>query len=339
MDASADTLYFTDVGNHRVRAIDLATRVIRTFAGGGAAEIGDSGPATDAQFSTHPMRVRLDRAGHVYVTDAHQNRIRRIDRATDIITTVAGNGEEAYAGDGGPATGASLRVPHDARHDRAGNLYIADTQNHRVRRVDAQTGLITTVAGTGEAGFSEDGRPAAESRLNAPLAMDIDPEGNIYIVDTDNLRIRRIDAQTGVITTAAGCGRMGPTEDGIPAIAATFGRPRDVRIGSDGCVYVADGSNAIVCRIDPATELIHIVAGCNAEGFSGDGGPASEAELGHPYSIAFDPAGHLYMKDCTNRRIRKVDAQTDIITTIAGTGEKGCSGDGGPAVEARLAIA
>ena len=261
MDASAENLYFTDVGNHSLRAVDLATGVIATVAGGrppemGASPAGDGGPATEAAFSTHPMRVALDAVGHLYVTDAHQNRVRRIDAATGLITTVAGNGEEGFAGDGGPATAASLAVPHGCRFDRDGNLYIADTHNHRIRRVDAATGVVATVAGTGEKGYAGDGLPALESKLYAPLAVDVAANGDLYIVDTDNLRFRCLEAATGILRTVAGCGEMGPTETGIPALEAKFGRPRDIRVRG-GQVYLVDGNNSSIFRLDLGSGLLH----------------------------------------------------------------------------------
>ena len=342
MDASADNLYFTDVGNHRLRAVDLATGIIATVAGGrppemGASPAGDGGPATKAAFSTHPMRVALDGLGHLYVTDAHQNRVRRIDAASGVITTVAGNGEEAFAGDGGPATGASLAVPHGCRFDRDGNFYIADTRNHRIRRVDAATGVISTCAGTGEEGYSGEGLPALDSKLFAPLAADVAANGDLYIVDTDNLRFRCLEAATGILRTVAGCGGMGPTETGIPALEAKFGRPRDIRVRG-GQAYLVDGDNSGIFRLDLGSGLLHRLAGTGSSGFSGDGGPADRAQLDHCYSMAIDPAGNIYVKDSNNRRIRRVDAATGMITTVAGRGERGFSGDGGPALEAALDI-
>ena len=342
MDASAETLYFTDVSNHCLRSVDLATGVIATIAGRrppemGASPAGDGGPATEAAFSTHPMRVALDAVGHLYVTDAHQNRVRRIDAATGHITTVAGNGEEGFAGDGGPATAASLAVPHGCRFDRDGNAFIADTHNHRIRRVDAATGVITTVAGTGEKGYSGDGLPALESKLYGPLAVDAAANGDLYIVDTDNLRFRCLEAATGILRTVAGCGQMGPTDTGIPALEAKFGRPRDIRVRG-GQVYLVDGNNSSLFRLDLASGMLHRAAGTGSSGFSGDGGPAAEAQLDHCYSMAIDPAGNIYVKDSGNGRIRRVDAESGLISTVAGRGERGFSGDGGPALEAALNI-
>ena len=164
MDVSGDKLYFTDVSNHRVRAVDLGAATIATVAGGGNVEIGDGGPATAATLSTHPMRVMVDK-GDLYITDAHQNRVRRVDCRTGIITTVAGTGTEGFAGDGGPATAARLRLPYSIALDRDQNLFIKDSGNCRIRRVDAAAGTISTIAGCGEYGFSGDGGPALAARL------------------------------------------------------------------------------------------------------------------------------------------------------------------------------
>ena len=336
MDVSDDKLYFTDVSNHRVRAVDLGDGTIATVAGGGRGEMGDGGPATAATLSTHPMRVMADE-GDLYITDAHQNRVRRVDCHTGIITTVAGTGTEGFAGDGGPATAAGLCVPHGARFDATGNLFIADTRSHRVRRVDGGTGIITTVAGTGREGFSGDDGPAVDAALAAPLAVDLDLEGNLYIVDTDNGRIRRVDAATGLIGTVAGSGAIGPLADGVAASRARFGRLRDVVVAADGNLIAADGDNSVICRIDLCGGIIRHIAGTGTEGFAGDGGPATAARLRLPYSIALDRDQNLFIKDSGNCRIRRVDAAAGTISTIAGCGEYGFSGDGGPALAARLA--
>ncbi len=228
-------------------------------------------------------------------------------------------------------------MPHGCRFDRSGNFYIADTHNHRIRRVDAATGVITTCAGTGEKGYSQEGLPALESKLYAPLAVDVAANGDLYIADTDNLRFRRLEADTGILRTIAGCGEMGPTDTGIPAIEAKFGRPRDILVRGDR-VYLVDGNNSSIFRLDLGSGLLHRVAGTGSSGFSGDGGPAAEAQLDHCYSMAIDPAGNLYVKDSGNGRIRRVDAESGLISTVAGSGERGCSGDGGPALEAALRI-
>jgi sugar lactone lactonase YvrE len=336
MYASKDKLYFADVSNHRIRAIDFASGNIDTVAGGGSEDIGDGLDARLATFSTHPMRVALDIGGNLYVTDAHQDRVRRVDISSGIISTVAGNGVSGYGGDGGPATEASLAVPHATRLNRQGNFYIADTHNHRIRRVDGGTGVITTIAGTGEVGFSGDDIAAVDAKLSSPLSVEVDEQGNVYIVDMDNLRIRRVDGSTGIITTVAGNGEKGLGGDGVLALETKFTRLRDVFIGHDGYMYIVDSGNAQVYRLDFASGLIHVVAGCGENGYSGDGGAATRAHLHSPYNAALDREGNLFIADTNNKRVRRVDAASGEISTVAGTGEQGFAGDGGPAVAALL---
>ena len=283
------------------------------------------------------MRVMVHGEGDLYITDAHQNKVRKVDATTGVITTYAGNGLEEFSGDRGPAILAGLCVPHGCRFDRYGNLYIADTRNHRIRRVDAQSGVVTTVAGTGLEGYSGDGIQARSADLAAPLSVDLDAEGNLFIVDTDNDRIRRVDASTGLISTVAGVGAIGPLIDGVKAGEACFGRLRDVIVAADGGLILCDGNNSVICRVDLAAGTIRHIAGTGSAGFSGDGGPATEAMLNFPYSIGLDEQQNLFIKDSNNCRLRRVDTNSGTITTIAGNGDYGFFGDGGPALEASLA--
>ncbi|MXY43334.1 MAG: hypothetical protein F4Y50_04645 [Dehalococcoidia bacterium] len=332
-----DAIYFSDVGNSRIRRVDLTTGVITTVAGGGLGDLGDGGPATDATFSSHPMRVTGDRAGNLFVADAHHARIRRIDTSTGTIDTVAGCGVEGYSGDGGPAVHARIASPHGTALDRHGNVYIADLKNDRIRKVDASTGIITTVAGTGEHGHSGDGGPATKAMLASPIAVFATDDGDLYIADHRNSRIRKVNAATGVITTVAGTGEQGIHGDGGPATQAAISLPRDAALDADGSLYIADGANNRIRKVAP-DGTITTVAGTGRGKFSGDGGPAHEANLSMPYSIALDRAGSLYVVDTGNRRVRKIDATNGIITTIAGNGSYGFSGDGGPATDAPLAV-
>ena len=332
-----DTIYFSDVGNSRIRRVDLTTGVITTIAGGGMGDLGDGGPATDATFSSHPMRVTGNRAGNLFVADAHHARIRRIDTAANTITTVAGCGTEGYSGDGGPAVHARIASPHGSSLDRHGNIYIADLKNDRIRKVDASTGIITTVAGTGEHGFSGDGGPATEAMLASPIAVIATAVGDLYIADHRNSRIRKVDAATGTITTVAGTGEQGFRGDGGPATQAAIALPRDVALDADGSLYIADGANNRIRKVTPDCTISTIVGTGRADYF-GDGGPAHQADLSMPYSIALDSEGNLYVVDTGNRRVRKIDKATGIITTIAGNGSYGFSGDGGPATDAPLAV-
>ena len=332
-----DAIYFSDVGNSRIRRVDLTTNVITTVAGGGTGALGDGGPATDATFSSHPMRVTGDRACNLFVADAHHARIRKIDVATGIIDTVAGCGIEGYSGDGGPAVHAQIASPHGSALDQQGNIYIADLKNDCIRKVDAATGIVTTVAGNGDHGYSGDGGPATEAMLASPIAVTCNADGDLYIADHRNSRVRRIDASTGIITTVAGTGEQGYSGDGGPAAQAAISLPRDVALDADGALYIADGANNRIRRVTP-DGAISTVAGTGRAEFSGDEGSALQANLSMPYSIALDRDGNLYIVDTGNYRVRKIDASTGIITTAAGNGSYGFSGDGGPAIHARLAV-
>ena len=238
LDASDEAVFFADVRNCRVRRVSLATGTITTIAGHGEAatgtaqEIGDGLPALQAGLSTHPMRLALDPRGNILVSDAHQNRIRRIDAQTGVMTTAAGGaGEGAWEGDGGPATQAKLNSPHACRADAQGNLYIADRNSHVIRRVDGASGQITTVAGNGQPGYTGDGGAATEASIDMPSSVCVDADGNVYVADNDNNRVRKVDAASGVISTVVGCGEKGPLVDGCDALQVRpcTGRLRSLR--------------------------------------------------------------------------------------------------------------
>ena len=306
---------------------------ITTVAGTGEGGFsGDGGPATAARLA-YPEGVALDGAGNLYIADVSNHRIRKVD-STGTITTVAGSGQPGFSGDGGPATEAQLDNPLGVAVDGAGNLYIADRLNHRIRKVDSR-GTITTIAGTGEGSYSGDGGPAVRSQLYRPSGVAVDGAGNLYIADHYNARIRKVDS-AGTITTIAGTGRWGFSGDGGPAVEARVYRPTGVALDGAGNLYIADFDNHRIRKVDSAG-TITTVAGTGVWGFSGDGGPASEAQLANPDGVTVDGAGNLYIADHYNERIRKVDS-TGTITTIAGTGVWGFSGDGGPATVARLAF-
>ena len=328
-------LYLADSFNHRVRRVDAGTGIITTVAGTGDwGSSGDGGAATQARLS-FPTGVFVDETGSLFIADTQNSRIRRVDGVTGIITTVAGTGDWAFSGDGGPASGASFSGPHGVFAAAAGHLYIADTGNNRIRRVDGVTGIITTVAGTGEQGFSGDSGAAIRARLASPYGVFVDGAGSLYIADTGNNRIRRVDAATGIITTVAGTGNWGLAGDSGAAIQADLALPYSVVVDAAGSLYIADTFNNRIRRVDAATGIITTVAGTDAWGFSGDGGPATEAKLGFlwgPESVAVDGPGHLYIADTGNLRVRRVDAVTGIINTVAGGGV----GDGGPATQATL---
>ncbi len=294
---------------------------IYTIAGTGKpGHGGDGGPASQARLS-FPTGVAADKAGNVYIADFFSQRIRRVD-AIGTITTVAGIGEPSYGGDGGPAVKAGLSFPSGVAVDKAGNVYITDTGNNRIRRVDT-TGTITTIAGTGEGGYDWDG-PAVEAELAAPSGVAVDGSGNLYFTGPFDYGIRRVDE--------AGNLSMVP-ESAEPA--ERLARDRGIAVDASGNLYISNIDNNYVRRVD-ASETVSIIAGTKEPGYAGDGGPAVEAQLNYPAAVAVDKAGNVYLADTGNHRIRRVDT-SGTITTIAGTGEPGYGGDGGPAAEAQLA--
>lgn len=327
--------------HNRIRKMDAATGMIDTIAGGGQV---DSFLARLGKLSRpHGLAVQGD--GHVFIADFGHNRIRQVSSFSGGITTQAGTGEGGDGGDGELATGARLGFPVGVAVDDSGNIYIADTYNHRIRKVEAGTGTISTVAGTGRFGFGDDvgdGGPATEAMLAHPHDVAVDVAGNLYISDRGSSRIRKVDAGTGTISTIAGAGGRfshGYGGDGGPATDAKLRFPVGVAVDGDGNVYIADTLNSRIRKVEAATGTISTIAGTGRVGFGGDvgdGGPATEARLGHPEGVAVDASGNVFIADPVSFRIRKVDACTGTISTIAGTGMIGNSGDGGPATEARL---
>ncbi|MFM8518331.1 MAG: hypothetical protein ACKODA_10740, partial [Nevskiaceae bacterium] len=254
------------------------------------------------------------------------------------ISTIAGVGPSRYNGDDIPAVGAGLSTPMAVAVDSAGNLFIADSQNHRIRRVDAASGRITTVAGTGEQGYSGDGAAATEALLNYPLGIAIDGSGNLYVADTQNARIRRVST-SGVITTIAGTGQWGYSGDGGAATRAQFNYPVDVAFDGPAALLISDHSNHRIRRIDLATGVVTTVAGSGESGFSGDGGVATLARLNRPWRVLRDNAGDLLITDFGNQRVRKVARSTGVITTVGGDGSRGGEPTKSFAEPAGLAIA
>jgi sugar lactone lactonase YvrE len=252
---------------------------------------------------------------------------------SSVISTIAGTGEAGYSGDGGPATEATFVQPRDTAVGPDGSIYVTDTRNHVVRRIDPD-GIVSTFAGTGEAGFGGDGGPATEAQLTWPHDVTVDSAGNVYITDSNNHRIRLVDTN-GVITTIAGTDVRGYNGDGIPAVEAQLRNPKSISLYA-GDIYFADSLNHRIRMIDDVTGLITTIAGSGTAGYSGDGGPATEAMLDTPQRIDLDSHGNVYIADTGNNRIRRVNAETGIIETIVGTGIPGYSGDDGLAVDAAV---
>jgi sugar lactone lactonase YvrE len=314
--------------------IDCPTGFIDTIAGTGTPGYsGDGGPGVNAEVNT-PDGVAIDSLGRIYIADSLNHRIRRIGTGGN-ISTFAGTGIAGYTGNGGPANNARLNSPEGVFVDANDNVYIADTDNNRVRRVDAGTGIITLVAGNGGSSYSGDGGPANVASLRKPQGVCVDGAGNVYIADTDNQRIRYIDNATGIITTIVGTGSGGSSGDGGPATAARVNKPEDVFLDAAGDLYIADRVNSRVRRVDGAG-IITTVVGTGVGGYSGDGGPATDAQINQPSALAITASGFLFIADKNNHRIRRVDLATGIIETVAGDGTGGFGGDGGPATAASL---
>ena len=309
--------------------------VITTIAGTGAAVFsGDGGPATAAGV-TSPFDLAVDGAGNIYLTDHMNYRVRKVWASSGSITTVAGTGVQGSSGDGGPATAAQLYTPTGIGLDSSGNLYIADYSACVVRKVTTATGLISTVAGTGTCAYNGDGRVGTATWLNNPYDVTVDAAGNLYVAEFTGSRVRKVAASTSIVTTFAGTGGLGYGGDGGAATSATLYNP--TCLAADGSyLYIADTNNYRVRKVQLASGIIVTAAGTGIQGFSGDGGPATAARLNLPFGLAVDAAGSLYIADQFNQRVRKVSAGQNTITTVAGTGSVGFSGDGGPATAAAL---
>lgn len=303
--------------------------VITTIVGNGTAgNSGDGGPATAAQLSG-PGGIAFDPAGNMYVSDFYSNVIRKVS-TSGIISTYAGNGLSGFSGDGGPATAARFNGPLKMAFDNIGNLYVADHYNNRVRKIST-TGVITTVAGTGSLGYSGDGIPATSSSVARPAGVRFSPAGEMYILDYNGSRIRKVSA-SGIISTVAGNGVPASTGDGGPATAAQVKYPFAMEFDASGNLYIAEPEADKVRMID-AAGIIHPLAGSGVTGLAGDGGPATAAAMDHPAGVTVDLSGNVYITDQYNCRVRKVSS--GLISTIVGT-TCGYSGDGGSPLAASI---
>jgi sugar lactone lactonase YvrE len=311
--------------------VSTAVLVLGLTAGGSNA-LAQAGPPSNVQATAAPLaapaQIAYDAAGNLYIADLNDNVIRKVDLA-GIVTTVAGTGEQGFAGDGGAATSALLDSPAGVAVDAAGTIYIADTHNQRIRKVI--NGTITTIAGTGTAGLSGDGGVATSAQLSTPTALAVDATGNLYIADTDNHRIRKISGTT--IATVAGNGEQGFSGDGAAAIAAGIDSPNGVAVDAMGKIYIADTHNQRIRVVDVAGN-ISTLAGNGNKSYGGDGGASTSALLARPRGLSVDAQGNIYVADSDNNRIRLIAGGN--IATVAGNGSQGFAGDGGPAVNAIL---
>ena len=317
---SSGNLYICEYGGDRVRVV--SSGFINTIAGNGTAGYsGDDGPALGATLSM-PWGIAVDSAGDLFIADHGNSVIREVDGNTGNISTFAGIGVQGYTGDNGPASDAELFNATGVALDRGGNLYIADHNNNVVRAVGREylppPGIITTLAGAGPAGYSGDGGQASVSELSNSIAIAVDAAGNVFIADQANNRIREVSASTGTITTVAGTGTAGYSGDGGPATLAMIRTPQSVAVDAAGNLYFSDLYNQRVRKVSP-NGIITTVAGNGTQGFSGDNGPAIQAELNHPGGLVIDAAGNIYLSDTDNNRIRLI-TPGGTITTVAGTG-------------------
>jgi len=323
-------LYVAGGGNRIVRV--SPSGIVTTVVGNGTncssplAACGDGGLATSAQLHATGAVV-FDSSGNMYFSDTLDQRVRKVTATTGIITTIAGTGSSGGSsctipacGDGGPATSAQLHNPESIALDAAGNVYFSDSSNQRIRMISAATAIISTVAGNGTAGFSGDGGAATSAEINTPASVFIDSSDNLYFPDGGNNRVRKVTLSTGVITTIAGTGAVGYTGDGGAATLATFNNPNFITVDTAGNVYIGDFFNHVVRKITLSTGIITTIAGNGISGFSGDGGPATSAEMNGAGGLGLDSYSNLYLDDDINDRVRLVvQAGTPVISTVSPT--------------------
>jgi sugar lactone lactonase YvrE len=307
-----------------VMMVIAATMLFATagFAASVSTLLGTGIPGFSQTQVNNPYGLVIGPDGALYFCDLDNQRIRRFDMKTRRLTTVAGNGEKGYHGDGGPAINALLNMPHELRFDSKGDLYIAERDSHVIRKVDAKTGVISTVAGTGVAGSGGDGGPGTKAQLRQPHSILFDRNGALLICDIGNHRIRRLRIDTGIIDTYAGTGEGAPTPDGSRVSGTPLRGPRTLALAANGDLYLALREGNAIFRVDAKSETLHRVAGTGEQGYAGDGGPALNAKLSGPKGLALSDSA-LYIADTESHTIRKVDLKSGIISTVLGTGVRG----------------
>ncbi|MDA7915709.1 SMP-30/gluconolactonase/LRE family protein [Verrucomicrobia bacterium] len=302
---------------------------VSTFAGTGVAGYsGDGGPATEGKIN-NPFGVLRGPDGDIYFCEYDGHRIRKVDSMGN-LQTVAGKGAEGYSGDGGPATEAKLNKPHELRFSRYGNLFFTDMANHVVRKVDMETGIITTVVGTGKAGFYGDDKEANKAKLNKPHSLQFGPKGRLFICDTGNHRVRVVDMKTGIIRTLSGTGKREFTKDGAPFKGQPLNGPRTMDFDLMGNLWLALREGNQVFKLDMKRGTIHHVAGTGKKGMTGNGGLAKYATLAGPKGICVAKNGDVLLADTESHTIRVVVASTGMIHQVCGTGSQANGPDGDP---------
>lgn len=308
----------------RLRLIRFAVLFVLVVAGrtANSANALPASSSTSMEYAIHdPFGVEIGPDGALYVTEIRTHSVHRIDLDTGQKQVVAGNGKSGYSGDGGPALEAALNEPYEVRFDRAGNMYFVEMRNHIVRRVDARTKTISTIAGTGKPGYSGDGGPAIAAQLNQPHSIVIDADGNVFIADIGNHRIRRVDANDSTISSIAGTGEKRLPTDGQLALGHPILGPRALYL--DGkTLWIALREGHSVWRLSLDDGRLQHVAGTGKAGYTGDGGPARLATFNSPKGIAVSRAGHILLVDATNNALRRIDARTGTVETIIGSPAK-----------------
>ena len=310
-----------------IRVTALSATIATVAGTGDPGFSGDGSEASEARIKG-PFGVVKGPQGNLYICDTFNHRVRCVD-VRGKITTVAGTGKKGYRGDGGQATRANLNEPYEVRLGTDGNMYFVEMQNHIVRRVDLKTGIITTIAGTGQSGFSGDGGPALQAKLSRPHSIQFGPKGNLYICDIGNHRIRKVDLKTGRISTFAGTGERKPTPDGASLSGTPLNGPRAIDFEGHQMWLALREGNAVY-RLDLKKGTIHHEAGTGKKGFTGNGGPAKAATLSGPKGIAVGPRGNIYLADTESHSVRMIDRQTGRLELIAGDGKKGDGPEGDP---------
>lgn len=297
-------LYICDTANHRIRKVTPDGQITTVAGTGEKGYAGDGGQAMAAKLN-EPYEVRFDQAGNVYWVERLSHTVRKVDIRTGVISTVAGDGTRGDSGDGGPATAAKLNDPHSIAFDAAGNLYIADVRNHRVRVVDAKAGTLRTLIGTGKREPTPDGAPFDGTSVAGPRALDFDDVGNLWLALREGNAVYRLDLAKRTIHHVAGTGAKGFSGDGGPAKVATLNGPKGIAVGPNGNVYVADTENQVIRVIDPRKGTIAIAAGTGVRGDGSDGDPLACA-LNRPHGVFVDRDGALYIGDTETHRVRVV---------------------------------
>ena len=348
LDQGQRNLYVADTGNNLVRRIllnnDIENTLITTEAGSVTGTPGYDGEDRNAIVSSldSPSGVAVNSVGEIYIADTRNQRVRAVVRAGErrpqILITVAGNGEASFSGERSPATNATLHFPSDIATDSSGNVYFSDTENHRIRQVSLATGLIRTVVGNGVSGSLGVGGRGTNAHIHSPEGMAFDSSGDLYFADTGNHRVLKWDAGDGILTLIAGDGHARFSGQNVDPREASLNRPAAIAIDENDYLYIADTENNRIRVVHLDTNRITTFAGDGQADFDGDGSAARRAKLNKPEGVAVDPDGNIVIADTGNRRIRRVDAQANSISTIAGDGRRGHAGDGGPATDASLVV-